>query len=101
MYRICVCRLPCDQYPPHLCWPDERTLIVGWGDSVKVCRVKERPTRPSSLSSGMIDLPPHYLEIGQCCKRDKGFSLRHIDLKFHPTHSGTDIFVLYILTSDC
>ncbi|XP_045596774.1 vacuolar protein sorting-associated protein 41 homolog isoform X1 [Procambarus clarkii] len=55
--------LPCDQYPPHLCWPDDRTLIVGWGDSVKVCRVRDRVTNPSQLAPGPVDLPPHYLEI--------------------------------------
>ncbi|KAG7161245.1 Vacuolar protein sorting-associated protein 41-like, partial [Homarus americanus] len=55
--------LPCEQYPPHLCWPDDRTLIVGWGDSVKVCRVRDRASNPSQLSTGPVDLPPHYLEI--------------------------------------
>ncbi|XP_066945060.1 vacuolar protein sorting-associated protein 41 homolog [Macrobrachium rosenbergii] len=55
--------LPCDQYPPHLCWPDSRTLIVGWGDSVKVCRVRERASPLSKVSPGLVDLPPYYLEI--------------------------------------
>lgn len=55
--------LPCDQYPPHLCWPDSKTLIVGWGDSVKVCRVRERSANPATLTPGMMDLPPYYLEI--------------------------------------
>lgn len=55
--------LPSDQYPPHLCWPDDRTLIVGWGDSVKVCRVRERASNPSHLPCGPVDLPSHYLEI--------------------------------------
>ncbi|KAK7067619.1 Vacuolar protein sorting-associated protein 41, partial [Halocaridina rubra] len=55
--------LPCDQYPPHLCWPDQETLIVGWGDSVKVCRVRERVSNLSQMSPGLVDLPPYYLEI--------------------------------------
>ncbi|KAH3763249.1 vacuolar protein sorting 41, partial [Pelomyxa schiedti] len=32
-----------DLYRCCLCWEDERTLIIGWADGVKICEVKERP----------------------------------------------------------
>uniref|UniRef100_A0A6A7FZH2 Vacuolar protein sorting-associated protein 41 homolog n=2 Tax=Hirondellea gigas TaxID=1518452 RepID=A0A6A7FZH2_9CRUS len=31
------------QFPPHLRWNTEETLLIGWGDSIKVCRIKPRP----------------------------------------------------------
>lgn len=57
--------LPGDQYPPHLCWADEQTLLVGWADTVKVCRVRIRaaPPHPPQLAPAQIALPMHYLEI--------------------------------------
>ncbi|KAK3862858.1 hypothetical protein Pcinc_031314 [Petrolisthes cinctipes] len=57
--------LPSEQYPPHLCWPDPNTLLVGWGDSVKVCRVRERltPPTPHLAPTPTLTLPPYYLEI--------------------------------------
>ncbi|CAL4184393.1 unnamed protein product, partial [Meganyctiphanes norvegica] len=55
--------LPCEQYPPHLCWQDDLTLLVGWGDSIKVCRVRERSTPPQHMTQTGLDLPPFYVEI--------------------------------------
>lgn len=56
--------LPGEQYPPHLCWANEQTLLVGWGDSVKVCRVRVRSTpHPPHLSPAPVALPLHFLEI--------------------------------------
>ncbi|KAB7507228.1 Vacuolar protein sorting-associated protein 41-like protein [Armadillidium nasatum] len=53
--------LGCDQYPPHICWQNEYTLLIGWGDSVKVCRVRERTSE--SVKYTDLDLPPYYVEI--------------------------------------
>uniref|UniRef100_A0ACB8FTN6 Vacuolar protein sorting-associated protein 41 n=1 Tax=Sphaerodactylus townsendi TaxID=933632 RepID=A0ACB8FTN6_9SAUR len=47
-----------DMYPCSLCWKDNLTLIIGWGNSVKICYVKERH------ASEMRDLPSRYVEIG-------------------------------------
>nr|XP_009677728.1 PREDICTED: vacuolar protein sorting-associated protein 41 homolog isoform X3 [Struthio camelus australis] len=46
-----------DMYPCSLCWKDNLTLIIGWGNSVKICSVKERH------ASEMRDLPNRYVEI--------------------------------------
>ncbi|XP_015273395.1 PREDICTED: vacuolar protein sorting-associated protein 41 homolog [Gekko japonicus] len=46
-----------DMYPCSLCWKDNLTLIIGWGNSVKICYVKERH------ASEMRDLPSRYVEI--------------------------------------
>ncbi|KAJ6662071.1 hypothetical protein lerEdw1_012918 [Lerista edwardsae] len=46
-----------DMYPCSLCWKDNLTLIIGWGNSVKICSVKERH------ASEMRDLPSRYVEI--------------------------------------
>lgn len=56
--------LPGEQYLPHLCWANEQTLMVGWGDSIKVCRVRVRSTPHSPhLTPAPVSLPLHYLEI--------------------------------------
>ncbi|CAH1788445.1 unnamed protein product [Owenia fusiformis] len=44
-------------YRCNLCWKDTTTLLIGWGDSVKVCVIKER------LSHDARDLPNRYVEI--------------------------------------
>ena len=44
-------------YRCNLCWRDNRTLLIGWGNSVKVCAVKERPKKD------VRDLPSLYVEI--------------------------------------
>ncbi|XP_043920775.1 vacuolar protein sorting-associated protein 41 homolog isoform X2 [Protopterus annectens] len=46
-----------DMYPCRLCWKDSVTLIIGWGNSIKICSVKER--HPNELR----DLPSRYVEI--------------------------------------
>ncbi|RMC05496.1 hypothetical protein DUI87_18689 [Hirundo rustica rustica] len=46
-----------DMYPCSLCWKDNLTLIIGWGNSVKICSVKERH------ASEIRDLPNRYVEI--------------------------------------
>ncbi|XP_030059835.1 vacuolar protein sorting-associated protein 41 homolog [Microcaecilia unicolor] len=46
-----------DMYPCSLCWKDNLTLIIGWGNSVKICSVKERH------ASEIRDLPSRYVEI--------------------------------------
>ena len=47
-------------YRCNLCWKDEKVLLIGWGDMVKVCVVKER------ASEEVRDLPNRYVEIGIC-----------------------------------
>ncbi|XP_065186438.1 vacuolar protein sorting-associated protein 41 homolog [Sycon ciliatum] len=44
-------------YRCNLCWRGDRTLLIGWGNSVKVCTVKERPKKD------VRDLPSLYVEI--------------------------------------
>ncbi|XP_054847633.1 vacuolar protein sorting-associated protein 41 homolog isoform X2 [Eublepharis macularius] len=51
-----------DMYPCSLCWKDNLTLIIGWGNSVKICFVKERH------ASEMRDLPSRYVEIEYCAR---------------------------------
>ncbi|XP_064186870.1 vacuolar protein sorting-associated protein 41 homolog isoform X1 [Anguilla rostrata] len=46
-----------DMYPCSICWKDNATLIIGWGNSVKICVVKEHD--PMELR----DLPSRYVEI--------------------------------------
>ncbi|KAL8579065.1 hypothetical protein ACOMHN_036004 [Nucella lapillus] len=44
-------------YGCQLFWKDDRTLLVGWGDRVKVCMVKEQ------IQKEAHDLPRRYVEI--------------------------------------
>ncbi|KAL4222561.1 Vacuolar protein sorting-associated protein 41 [Mactra antiquata] len=46
-----------DLYHCNLHWKDERTLLVGWADTVKVVLVKDR------IGQDVRDLPPRYCEI--------------------------------------
>ncbi|XP_052801970.1 vacuolar protein sorting-associated protein 41 homolog isoform X2 [Mya arenaria] len=46
-----------DLHNCNLHWKDERTLLIGWADTVKVCLVKERKEQD------VRDLPPKYVEI--------------------------------------
>lgn len=46
LYRCCFC------------WKDDRTLLVGWADTIKVCCVKQRQTNDSSNN-----LPRRYVEL--------------------------------------
>ncbi|XP_060554893.1 vacuolar protein sorting-associated protein 41 homolog isoform X2 [Ruditapes philippinarum] len=46
-----------DLYQCNLYWQDERRLLIGWADTVKVCLVKDRVTHD------VRDLPPRYVEI--------------------------------------
>ncbi|KAL5007431.1 hypothetical protein ScPMuIL_016237 [Solemya velum] len=46
-----------DLYRCHLCWKDNRTLLLGWGTKIKICVVKDRQ------GSSNNDLPGRYVEI--------------------------------------
>ena len=46
-----------DMYRCNLCWENERTLLIGWADSVKIGQVKER-------SQSATGLPSRYVELG-------------------------------------
>ena len=46
-------------YRCNLCWKDDKTLLIGWGDMIKVCVVKER------VDQEVRDLPNRYVEIGK------------------------------------
>lgn len=48
-----------DVYQCDLCWKDDATLFIGWANTVKICCVKERPSRD------IRDLPRRYVEITQ------------------------------------
>ena len=47
-----------DLYRCHLCWRDDRTLLIGWADCVKVCVVRDLPEH--ERQAGM---PTRYVEI--------------------------------------
>eukprot|EP00124_Ichthyophonus_hoferi_P001738 Ihof_evm10s99 gene=Ihof_evmTU10s99 len=62
--RISYINRPADAPPPdafrcHLCWASDSTLLIGWGDFVKVAVVKERAIDMISLNL----LPLKYAEI--------------------------------------
>ncbi|XP_077978241.1 vacuolar protein sorting-associated protein 41 homolog [Glandiceps talaboti] len=44
-------------YRCHLCWKDDVTLLIGWADRIKICKVKER------AQHDVRDLPSRYVEI--------------------------------------
>lgn len=46
-------------YRCNLRWKNDRCLLIGWADVVKVCEVKEKPR----LDAGSKDLPYFYVEI--------------------------------------
>eukprot|EP00058_Branchiostoma_floridae_P023305 XP_002608795.1 hypothetical protein BRAFLDRAFT_125598 [Branchiostoma floridae] len=51
-------------YRCNMCWKDDTTLLIGWGDSIKVCKVKERDPHD------VRDLPSRYVEITAMFKLD-------------------------------
>ena len=55
----CICSLRAEMYCCSLCWKDERTLLIGWGDKIKVCVIRERE------QLDVRDLPDKYVEIGK------------------------------------
>ena len=75
-----------EMYPCNLCWRDAQTLLIGWGNAVKVCRVKERPRED------VRDLPPRYIELQQ-----------HFQIEFFIagiSMINNDLAVLSYLTND-
>lgn len=46
-----------------LSWQEERTLLLGWADRVKVCHIKERDPKLVQLDPRQKDLPDNYVEI--------------------------------------
>lgn len=48
-----------DVYQCDLCWKNGTTLFIGWGKSVRICCIKERP------QNDIRDLPRKYVEITQ------------------------------------
>ncbi|XP_013388215.1 vacuolar protein sorting-associated protein 41 homolog [Lingula anatina] len=44
-------------YRCHLSWKDDRTLLIGWADKVKICVIRERDR------NDVRDLPSRYVEI--------------------------------------
>ncbi|XP_078703981.1 vacuolar protein sorting-associated protein 41 homolog isoform X2 [Branchiostoma floridae x Branchiostoma belcheri] len=51
-------------YRCNMCWKDDTTLLIGWGDSIKICKVKERDPHD------VRDLPNRYVEITAMFKLD-------------------------------
>ncbi|XP_070565310.1 vacuolar protein sorting-associated protein 41 homolog [Ptychodera flava] len=51
-------------YRCHLCWRDDITLLIGWADRIKICKVKERAQNDAR------DLPNRYVEIVSMFKTD-------------------------------
>lgn len=46
-------------YRCSLCWKDDKTLLIGWGDKIKVCLIRERE------QIELRDLPDKYVEISK------------------------------------
>ncbi|KAK2146463.1 hypothetical protein LSH36_606g03004 [Paralvinella palmiformis] len=46
-----------EMYRCSLCWKDDKTLLIGWGDKIKVCLIRERE------QIELRDLPDKYVEI--------------------------------------
>lgn len=44
------------------CWKDNRTLLIGWGNSVKICMIKDR-TQELFYEPQLKELPRKYVEI--------------------------------------
>ncbi|KAG1659621.1 Vacuolar protein sorting-associated protein 41 [Nymphon striatum] len=59
------CRLRSELYRCNLFWKDDRTLLVGWADSVKVCVIKDKLEPDLQLK----DLPNCFVEIGMLRKK--------------------------------
>ena len=52
-----------DLYRCCLCWENDRTLIIGWADSVKVCVVKERVDTSDNLPSLCVEISFKYVSV--------------------------------------
>ena len=46
----------------QFCWKDKRTLLIGWGNTVKVCLIKER-SHEAMNETQLKELPRKYVEI--------------------------------------
>lgn len=46
----------------HFCWRDNRTLLIGWSNTVKVCLIKERSQEVLNETQ-LKELPKKYVEI--------------------------------------
>uniref|UniRef100_V5H0C2 Vacuolar protein sorting-associated protein 41 homolog n=2 Tax=Ixodes ricinus TaxID=34613 RepID=V5H0C2_IXORI len=53
-----------------LSWQEERTLLLGWADRVKVCHIKERDPKLVQQDPRQRDLPDNYVEIVSMFKTD-------------------------------
>ncbi|EEC05120.1 vacuolar protein-sorting protein, putative [Ixodes scapularis] len=53
-----------------LSWQEERTLLLGWADRVKVCLIKERDPKLVQQDPRQRDLPDNYVEIVSMFKTD-------------------------------
>ncbi|XP_064648417.1 vacuolar protein sorting-associated protein 41 homolog [Lineus longissimus] len=51
-------------YRCSLCWKDDTTLLIGWGDTIKMCSIKNR------VSQDARDLPSRYVEITSMLQMD-------------------------------
>ena len=58
---LAIFRLDVKIFRCNLCWKDDKTLIIGWADSIKVCCIRKR----TEISSKRADLPDYYVEIGE------------------------------------
>lgn len=56
-------KLRSDIYPCSLFFSTPRDLLIAWGDSVKVCQIKDRPRNQVSSNSQLASQPPKYMEI--------------------------------------
>ncbi|CAN7997626.1 unnamed protein product [Ixodes hexagonus] len=53
-----------------LSWQEERTLLLGWADRVKVCLIRERDPKLAQQDPRQRDLPDNYVEIVSMFKTD-------------------------------
>jgi hypothetical protein len=58
-FLFSLIRLRPELYRCSLCWKDETTLLIGWGDTIKMCSIKNRVMQDAR------DLPSRYVEIGK------------------------------------
>lgn len=54
-------RLRPEIYRCNLHWKNDKTLLIGWGDSVKVCHVRDKDPPPANPT-----VPTKYVEISKC-----------------------------------
>lgn len=55
--------------PCQFCWKDKRTLLIGWGNSIKVCLIKERSHEVLNETQ-LKELPWKYVEITSMFETD-------------------------------